>query len=210
MARRRQKQEEPKIINLMEERPLNIGITDDNHFKLRKDNVVKVSDMIDTLSRFNPNADIHNISDGRYVITSPSGLVTDVDIHNPNVSSTLFEEAMNSVLEDEDQCCGNCNCNCDNPEIYGDRTSKVMNLANMYNSGDFVQDTTDMDTDFASFATQLQIATRNAINDRIANMAQLIEEDIVDISKTMIDNLVSYQNTKNARTEMELAVRKVK
>lgn len=210
MARRRQKQTEPKMINLMEERPLNIGITDDNHFKLREDNVVKVSDMIDTLSRFNPNADIHNISDGRYVITSPSGLVTDVDIHNPNVSSTLFEEAMNSVLEDEDQCCGNCNCNCDNPEIYGDRTSKVMNLANMYNSGDFVQDTTDMDTDFASFATQLQIATRNAINDRIANMAQLIEEDIVDISKTMIDNLVSYQNTKNARTEMELAVRKVK
>ena len=210
MARRRQKQEEPKMINLMEERPLNIGITDDNHFKLREDNVVKVSDMIDTLSRFNPNADIHNISDGRYVITSPSGLVTDVDIHNPNVSSTLFEEAMNSVLEDEDQCCGNCNCNCDNPEIYGDRTSKVMNLANMYNSGDFVQDTTDMDTDFASFATQLQIATRNAINDRIANMAQLIEEDIVDISKTMIDNLVYYQNTKNARKEMVLAVRKEK
>lgn len=210
MARRRQKQTESKMINLMKEEPLSIGITDDNHFKLREDNVVKVSDMIDTLSRFNPNADIHNISDGRYVITSPSGLVTDVDIHNPNVPSTLFEEAMNSVLEDEDQCCGNCNCNCDNPEIYGDRTSKVMNLANMYNSGDFVQDTTDMDTDFASFATQLQIATRNAINDRIANMTQLIEEDIVDISKTMIDNLVSYQNTKNARTEMELAVRKVK
>ena len=109
-----------------------------------------------------------------------------------------------------------CGCNCDNCDCddtnqkYGDRTSKVMNLANLYNSGDFVQDTTDMDTDFASFATQLQIATRNAINDRIANMAQLIEEDIVDISKTMIDNLVSYQNTKNARTEMELAVRKVK
>ena len=227
MARRRQKQAEQKMINLMEGEPLNINITDDNysksriedldvtddnHFKLRENNVVKVSDMIDTLSHFNPDADIHNISDGRYVITSPSGLVTDVDIHNPNVSSTLFEEAMDSVLEDEDQCCGdcNCNCNCDDNQKYGDRTSKVMNLANMYNSGDFAKDTIDMDTDFAAFVAQLQIATSNAVNDRIANTVQLIQEDMVDISKTMIDNLVSYQNTKNARTEMELAVRRVK
>ena len=166
--------------------------------------------MIDTLSRFNPNADIHNISDGRYVITSPSGLVTDVDIHNPNVSSTLFEEAMNSVLEDEDQCCGNCNCNCDNPEIYGDRTSKVMNLANMYNSGDFKYDTECMDTDYAKYLTTVQINTRNEINSIMKDAIDHVQDVVTNASMNLIDNLVSYQNTKNARTEMELAVRKVK
>lgn len=147
------------------------------------------------------------------------GLFDGMDPNTPVAEGSLTISSLNSTNnEDTDMnvdyacdCGCNCdNCDCDDNQKYGDRTSKVMNLANMYNSGDFVQDTTDMDTDFASFATQLQIATRNAINDRIANMTQLIEEDIVDISKTMIDNLVSYQNTKNARTEMELAVRKVK
>ena len=147
------------------------------------------------------------------------GLFDGMDPNTPVAEGSLTISLLNSTNnEDTDMnvdyacdCGCNCDtCDCDDNQKYGDRTSKVMNLANMYNSGDFVQDTTDMDTDFASFATQLQIATRNAINDRIANMAQLIEEDIVDISKTMIDNLVSYQNTKNARTEMELAVRKVK
>ena len=147
------------------------------------------------------------------------GLFDGMDPNTPVAEGSLTISSLNSTNnEDTDMnvdyacdCGCNCDtCDCDDNQKYGDRTSKVMNLANMYNSGDFVQDTTDMDTDFASFATQLQIATRNAINDRIANMAQLIEEDIVDISKTMIDNLVSYQNTKNARTEMELAVRKVK
>ena len=148
------------------------------------------------------------------------GLFDGMDPNTPVAEGSLTISSFNSTNNEDtdmnvDYAC-DCGCNCDNCDCddtnqkYGDRTSKVMNLANMYNSGDFVQDTTDMDTDFASFATQLQIATRNAINDRIANMAQLIEEDIVDISKTMIDNLVSYQNTKNARTEMELAVRKVK
>ena len=147
------------------------------------------------------------------------GLFDGMDPNTPVAEGSLTISSLNSTNnEDTDMnvdyacdCGCNCDtCDCDDNQKYGDRTPKVMNLANMYNSGDFVQDTTDMDTDFASFATQLQIATRNAINDRIANMAQLIEEDIVDISKTMIDNLVSYQNTKNARTEMELAVRKVK
>ena len=147
------------------------------------------------------------------------GLFEGMDPNTPVAEGSLTISSLNSTNnEDTDMnvdyacdCGCNCDtCDCDDNQKYGDRTPKVMNLANMYNSGDFVQDTTDMDTDFASFATQLQIATRNAINDRIANMAQLIEEDIVDISKTMIDNLVSYQNTKNARTEMELAVRKVK
>ena len=148
------------------------------------------------------------------------GLFEGMDPNTPVAEGSLTISSFNSTNNEDtdmnvDYAC-DCGCNCDNCDCddtnqkYGDRTSKVMNLANMYNSGDFVQDTTDMDTDFASFATQLRIATRNAINDRIANMAQLIEEDIVDISKTMIDNLVSYQNTKNARTEMELAVRKVK
>ena len=148
------------------------------------------------------------------------GLFDGMDPNTPVAEGSLTISSLNSTNNEDtdmnvDYVC-DCGCNCDNCDCddtnqkYGDRTSKVMNLANMYNSGDFVQDTTDMDTDFASFATQLQIATRNAINDRIANMTQLIEEDIVDISKTMIDNLVSYQNTKNARTEMELAVRKVK
>ena len=147
------------------------------------------------------------------------GLFDGMDPNTPVAEGSLTISSLNSTNnEDTDMnvdyacdCGCNCdNCDCDDNQKYGDRTSKVMNLANMYNSGDFVQDTTDMDTDFASFATQSQIATRNAINDRIANMTQLIEEDIVDISKTMIDNLLSYQNTKNARTEMELAVRKVK
>ena len=147
------------------------------------------------------------------------GLFDGMDPNTPVAEGSLTISSFNSTNnEDTDMnvdyacdCGCNCDtCDCDDNQKYGDRTSRVMNLANMYNSGDFVQDTTDMDTDFASFATQLQIATRNAINDRIANMTQLIEEDIVDISKTMIDNLVSYQNTKNARTEMELAVRKVK
>ena len=147
------------------------------------------------------------------------GLFDGMDPNTPVAEGSLTISLLNSTNnEDTDMnvdyacdCGCNCDtCDCDDNQKYGDRTSRVMNLANMYNSGDFVQDTTDMDTDFASFATQLQIATRNAINYRIANMAQLIEEDIVVISKTMIDNLVSYQNTKNARTEMEFAVRKVK
>lgn len=143
------------------------------------------------------------------------GLFEGMDPNTPVAEGSLTISSLGTTAN-EPNISVDCGCNCDNCDCddtnqkYGDRTSRVMNLANMYNSGDFVQDTTDMDTDFASFATQLQIATRNAINDRIANMTQLIEEDIVDISKTMIDNLVSYQNTKNARTEMELAVRRVK
>lgn len=147
------------------------------------------------------------------------GLFEGMDPNTPVAEGSLTISSLNSTNnEDADMnvdyacdCGCNCDtCDCDDNQKYGDRTSRVMNLANMYNSGDFVQDTTDMDTDFASFAAQLQIATSNAVKDRIVNMVQLIEEDIVNISKTMIDNLVSYQNTKNARTEMELAVRKVK
>lgn len=208
MTKRKQKEVEQKMINLMEGKPLN---TRNDDFEVRDGNVVKVSDMIDTLSRFNPDADVHNIGDGRYTVTSPSGLVTDVDIHDPNVPSTLFDKAMNSALEDEDQCYGCDGCDSGmSPEKYGDRTPKVMNLASMYNSGDFTHDMTDMDTDFAAFMINLQAQTSNIINDRIDDMKQIIEEDIVNISKSMIDNMVSYQNTKNARAEMELAVRRVK
>lgn len=144
------------------------------------------------------------------------GMFEGMDPNTPVAEGSLTISSLNSTNNEDADNMIDCECDCDicncdgADQKYGDRTPKVMNLANMYNSGDFVQDTTDMDTDFASFAAQMQIATSNAVNDRIANMVQLIEEDIVDISKTMIDNLVSYQNTKNARTEMELAVRKVK
>ena len=37
-----------------------------------------------------------------------------------------------------------------------------------------------------------------------------VQDVVTNASMNLIDNLVSYQNTKNARTEMELAVRKVK
>lgn len=143
------------------------------------------------------------------------GIFEGMDPNTPVTEGSLTISSLGTV-SNEPNISVDCGCNCDTCDCdganqkYGDRTPKVMNLANMYNSGDFVQDTTDMDTDFAAFAAQMQIATSDAVNDRIANMVQLIEEDIVNISKTMIDNLVSYQNTKNARTEMELAVRKVK
>lgn len=143
------------------------------------------------------------------------GMFEGMDPNTPVAEGSLTISSLNSTNnEDADMnvdyacdCGCNCDtCDCDDNQKYGDRTPNVINLANMYNSGDFVKDTTDMDTDFAAFAAQLQIATSNAVNDRIVNMAQLIEEDIINISKTMIDNLVSYQNTKNARTEQELEI----
>ena len=108
--------------------------------------------------------------------------------------------------------CGcNCdNCDCDDNQKYGDRTSKVMNLANMYNSGDFKYDTECMDTDYAKYLTTVQINTRNEINSIMKDAIDHVQDVVTNASMNLIDNLVSYQNTKNARTEMELAVRKVK
>ena len=109
-----------------------------------------------------------------------------------------------------------CGCNCDNCDCddtnqkYGDRTSKVMNLANMYNSGDFKYDTECMDTDYAKYLTTVQINTRNEINSIMKDAIDHVQDVVTNASMNLIDNLVSYQNTKNARTEMELAVRKVK
>lgn len=141
------------------------------------------------------------------------GMFEGMDPNTPIAEGSLTISSLNSTNnEDADMnvdyaCnCDTCTCDCDDNQKYGDRTPKVMNLANMYNSGDFVQDTTDMDTDFAAFMAHLQIATSDVINDEIDNMKQRIEEHIVNASKLMMDNLTSYQNTKNARTEMELEI----
>ena len=105
-----------------------------------------------------------------------------------------------------------CGCNCDNCDCddtnqkYGDRTSKVMNLANMYNSGDFKYETECMDTDYAKYLTTVQINTRNEINSIMKDAIDHVQDVVTNASMDLIDNLVSYQNTKNLRTEQELEV----
>ena len=145
------------------------------------------------------------------------GLFDGMDPNTPVAEGSLTISSLNSTNnEDTDMnvdyaCDCGCNCDCDSTnQKYGDRTSKVMNLANMYNSGDFVQDTTDMDTDFAKYLSTVQINTSNEINSIMKDAIDHVQDIVTNASMNLIDNLVSYQNTKNARTEMELAVRKVK
>ena len=147
------------------------------------------------------------------------GLFDGMDPNTPVAEGSLTISSFNSTNnEDTDMnvdyacdCGCNCDtCDCDDNQKYGDRTSKVMNLANMYNSGDFKYDTECMDTDYAKYLTTVQINTRNEINSIMKDAIDHVQDVVTNASMNLIDNLVSYQNTKNARTEMELAVRKVK
>ena len=143
------------------------------------------------------------------------GLFDGMDPNTPVAEGSLTISLLNSTNnEDTDMnvdyacdCGCNCDtCDCDDNQKYGDRTSRVMNLANMYNSGDFVQDTTDMDTDFAKYLTTVQINTSNEINSIMKDAIDHVQDVVANASMDLIDNLVSYQNTKNLRTEQELEV----
>ena len=143
------------------------------------------------------------------------GLFEGMDPNTPVAEGSLTISSLNSTNnEDTDMnvnyaCDYGCNCDtcdCDDNQKYGDRTSRVMNLANMYNSGDFVQDTTDMDTDFAKYLTTVQINTSNEINSIMKDAIDHVQDVVANASMDLIDNLVSYQNTKNLRTEQELEV----
>ena len=147
------------------------------------------------------------------------GLFDGMDPNTPVAEGSLTISSFNSTNnEDTDMnvdyacdCGCNCDtCDCDDNQKYGDRTSRVMNLANMYNSGAFKYDTECMDTDYAKYLTTVQINTRNEINSIMKDAIDHVQDVVTNASMNLIDNLVSYQNTKNARTEMELAVRKVK
>lgn len=104
--------------------------------------------------------------------------------------------------------CGcNCDtCDCDDNQKYGDRTPRVQASAALYSTGDFKYDTECMDTDYAKYLTTVQINTRNEINSIMKDAIDHVQDVVTNASMNLIDNLVSYQNTKNLRTEQELEV----
>ena len=104
--------------------------------------------------------------------------------------------------------CGcNCDtCDCDDNQKYGDRTPRVQASAALYSTGDFKYDTECMDADYAKYLTTVQINTRNEINSIMKDAIDHVQDVVTNASMDLIDNLVSYQNTKNLRTEQELEV----
>ena len=92
------------------------------------------------------------------------GLFDGMDPNTPVAEGSLTISSLNSTNNEDTDMNVDYAYDCDDNQKYGDRTSKVMNLANMYNSGDFKYDTECMDTDYAKYLTTVQINTRNEIN----------------------------------------------
>lgn len=134
------------------------------------------------------------------------GLFDCMDPNTPVAEGSLTISSLNSTNNEDTDMNVDYACDCDDNQKYGDRTSKVMNLANMYNSGDFKYDTECMDTDYAKYLTTVQINTRNEINSIMKDAIDHVQDVVTNASMNLIDNLVSYQNTKNLRTEQELEV----
>lgn len=134
------------------------------------------------------------------------GLFDGMDPNTPVAEGSLTISSLNFTNNEDTDMNVDYACDCDDNQKYGDRTSKVMNLANMYNSGDFKYDTECMDTDYAKYLTTVQINTRNEINSIMKDAIDHVQDVVTNASMDLIDNLVSYQNTKNLRTEQELEV----
>ena len=134
------------------------------------------------------------------------GLFDGMDQNTPVAEGSLTISSFNSTNNEDTDMNVDYACDYDDNQKYGDRTSKVMNLANMYNSGDFKYDTECMDADYAKYLTTVQINTRNEINSIMKDAIDHVQDVVTNASMDLIDNLVSYQNTKNLRTEQELEV----
>ena len=78
------------------------------------------------------------------------GLFEGMDPNTPVAEGSLTISSLGTAANEPNisvDCGCNCDtCDCDDNQKYGDRTSKVMNLANRYNSGDFKYDMECMDT----------------------------------------------------------------
>ena len=144
------------------------------------------------------------------------GLFDGMDPNTPVAEGSLTISSFNSTNNEDtdmnvDYAC-DCGCNCDNCDCdstnqkYGDRTPEVQASAALYSTGDFKYDTECMDADYAKYLTTVQINTRNEINSIMKDAIDHVQDVITNASMDLIDNLVSYQNTKNLRTEQELEV----
>lgn len=138
------------------------------------------------------------------------GIFEGMDPNTPVAEGSLTISSLGTAANEPNisvDCGCNCDtCDCDDNQKYGDRTPEVQALAALYSTGDFEYDTESMDTDYARYLTTVQIDMHNEINGIMKDAIDHVKDVITNASMALIDNLVSYQNTKNLRTEQELEV----
>ena len=135
------------------------------------------------------------------------GLFDGMDPNTPVAEGSLTISSFNSTNNEDTDMNVDYACDCDRTnQKYRDRTPEVQASAALYSTGDFKYDTECMDTDFAKYLTTVQINTRNEINSIMKDAIDHVQDVVTNASMDLIDNLVSYQNTKNLRTEQELEV----
>ena len=134
------------------------------------------------------------------------GLFEGMDPNTPVAEGSLTISSLNSTNNEDTDMNVDYACDYDDNQKYGDRTPEVQASAALYSTGDFKYDTECMDADYAKYLTTVQINTRNEINNIMKDAIDHVQDVVTNASMDLIDNLVSYQNTKNLRTEQELEV----
>ena len=145
-----------------------------NHCEDTMGNVeMKAGNLAHFFSKLDPDTPVYTVGDGHF-----SFVASDNDI--ANLEDTYYGECAEPLKPvDKSQV------------MYGDHNPKV--LAS-YDTGDFNEDTANMDTDFAFY-----LATG------ITNMQKEINNVINDHFDRILDNFCDYQNVKNDRTKVEVA-----
>lgn len=152
---------------------------------------MKAGALARVFSQLDPNTPVYNNGEGRFIINASNNDIEKLAASYDNE----FEEEMKSYNTEPCKCGEHCECGCgDNLPVYGHPTqADIVDVNDFYNSGDIDADMASMDEDFA----QYQLSRTIALNEEILNAIDKYE-------KEMLNNLVSYQNSKNYRAKKEM------
>lgn len=200
MSKRKKKEMEQEIMLLEPLRPLT---KNEEEMMKRADNMaipgsefreLKAGNLAEFFSQLNPDTSVYNTGEGQFEIDA-----SDEEI-----------QRLANPCECNYGSCAECKCDTTpdingipRSEMYGYAGPEIQNIARSFDSGNYSRDIEDMDVAIAMYIADVQSELCSKIKDTVDNM-------IADATMDAVKNLIEYQNARNVRTEMELAVRKVK